>query len=245
MQNRRNYYRVLHVQPDAPVEIIRSSYRALMLQLEMHPDRGGDHWNAALINEAWSVLSDADRRREYDRGRADRTSQTGFEARASSKEDPDGTSVEQSPSRDRAASSVDTCVFCQTPCSLEATEDPRGRCAVCGSPLFLAGRLDLATSGQRAASRIAQNREVRFSTDWPQDVPFVGLVRDISPRGMRLETEVGLQSYQIVRIDGGPLQATGRVTHCTSPDGAVARQTFGIEFFTLLIESGLFVSRRL
>ena len=30
MQNRRNYYRILHVQQDAPVEIIKTSYRTLM-----------------------------------------------------------------------------------------------------------------------------------------------------------------------------------------------------------------------
>lgn len=39
--NRRNYYRILHVQPDAPLEIIRASYRAMMGPLKMHPDMGG------------------------------------------------------------------------------------------------------------------------------------------------------------------------------------------------------------
>ena len=42
MENRRNYYRILHVQPDAPTEIIKSSYRTLMQKLRMHPDLGGD-----------------------------------------------------------------------------------------------------------------------------------------------------------------------------------------------------------
>jgi DnaJ-class molecular chaperone len=50
--NRRNYYRILHVQPDAPTEVIKSSYRTLMQRLKMHPDLGGDHSEAALINEA-------------------------------------------------------------------------------------------------------------------------------------------------------------------------------------------------
>ena len=53
MKNKRNYYRVLHVQPDAPKEIIRSSYRTMMQKLRMHPDLGGDDWNASLINEAY------------------------------------------------------------------------------------------------------------------------------------------------------------------------------------------------
>lgn len=42
MPRRKNYYRVLHVDPDAPVEIIRSSYRTLMRRMKKHPDLGGD-----------------------------------------------------------------------------------------------------------------------------------------------------------------------------------------------------------
>ena len=40
MENRRNYYRILQVQPDAPVEVIKASYRALMRELRLHPDLG-------------------------------------------------------------------------------------------------------------------------------------------------------------------------------------------------------------
>ena len=36
-KNRRNYYRLLHVQPDAPTEVIKSSYRTLMRTLKRHP----------------------------------------------------------------------------------------------------------------------------------------------------------------------------------------------------------------
>ena len=66
MENRRNLYRILHVQPDAPDEIIQSSYRTLMMKLRMHPDLGGDHYTATLINEAYAVLSDPARRAAYD-----------------------------------------------------------------------------------------------------------------------------------------------------------------------------------
>lgn len=65
-ENRRNYYRILHVQRDAPPAIIKNSYRTLMQRLKMHPDLGGDHWNAAVINEAYAVLSDPKKRAEYD-----------------------------------------------------------------------------------------------------------------------------------------------------------------------------------
>jgi curved DNA-binding protein CbpA len=66
--NRRNFYRLLHVQPDAPFEVIKASYRALMTL--HHPDVGGDHDAAVLLNEAYAVLSDTSRRAEYDRRRA-------------------------------------------------------------------------------------------------------------------------------------------------------------------------------
>ncbi len=67
MKNKRNYYRILYVQPDAPSELIRASYRTLMQKLRKHPDLGGEHWNASIINEAHAVLTDESRRRAYDR----------------------------------------------------------------------------------------------------------------------------------------------------------------------------------
>jgi curved DNA-binding protein CbpA len=67
MNNRRNYYRILQVQPDAPHEIIRASYRTLMKELKAHPDFGGEHSSAYLINEAYETLSDRGKRAEYDK----------------------------------------------------------------------------------------------------------------------------------------------------------------------------------
>ena len=64
--NQRNYYRILYVQPDAPIEIIQAAYRTLMQKLKAHPDLGGDEWNAAVINKAFGVLSDPRKRRAYD-----------------------------------------------------------------------------------------------------------------------------------------------------------------------------------
>ena len=67
MENRRNYYRILQVQCDAPLEIIRASYHTIMRELKQHPDFGGDQWNACVINEAYEMLSDSVKRAEYDR----------------------------------------------------------------------------------------------------------------------------------------------------------------------------------
>ncbi|MEO0424071.1 MAG: J domain-containing protein [Pseudomonadota bacterium] len=67
MQERRNYYRILQVQPDAPVDVIRSNYRTLQQKLRMHPDLGGDERDAATLNLAYQTLRDPKRRAEYDR----------------------------------------------------------------------------------------------------------------------------------------------------------------------------------
>ncbi|MFM1991563.1 MAG: hypothetical protein RJA99_4520, partial [Pseudomonadota bacterium] len=67
---RRNHYRILHVQPEAPAEVIKASWRALMQRGRAHPDLGGDPQRAALINEAYAVLSDPARRLDYDRALA-------------------------------------------------------------------------------------------------------------------------------------------------------------------------------
>ena len=37
-EERRNLYRILHVQPEAPPEVIKAAYRALMITLRGHPD---------------------------------------------------------------------------------------------------------------------------------------------------------------------------------------------------------------
>jgi hypothetical protein len=66
-KNQRNYYRVLFVPPDAPMEIVQSSYRTIMQKLRAHPDLGGDTWNASVINEAYETLIHPDRRAAYDK----------------------------------------------------------------------------------------------------------------------------------------------------------------------------------
>jgi curved DNA-binding protein CbpA len=66
LNNRRNHYRMLYVQPDAPFEVIRANYRTLMQKLKLHPDLGGEHWNAVFVNDAYATLEDPVRRASYD-----------------------------------------------------------------------------------------------------------------------------------------------------------------------------------
>jgi curved DNA-binding protein CbpA len=67
MQDRRNFYRVLHLQPDAPFEMVRANFQTLMTKLAAHPDLGGEHWSAAHLNAAYATLRDPEKRAAYDR----------------------------------------------------------------------------------------------------------------------------------------------------------------------------------
>ncbi|GEM_PF-757540 len=62
-----NYYDVLGAAPDADREAIRKQYLQQMQAARAHPDLGGDHAHAALLNEAYLVLRDPQRRAAYDR----------------------------------------------------------------------------------------------------------------------------------------------------------------------------------
>ena len=66
MIERRNFYRILHVQPDASMAVIKENYRVLMQKLKLHPDLGGPEWSASLLNIAYSTLKDPIKRAAYD-----------------------------------------------------------------------------------------------------------------------------------------------------------------------------------
>jgi hypothetical protein len=63
---RRDYYRVLQVDPSAHPEIVRAAYRTLLRVLGKHPDLGGRDGEAQTIIEAYETLSKPERRRAYD-----------------------------------------------------------------------------------------------------------------------------------------------------------------------------------
>ena len=64
MAGKRNYYDVLGVQRDATQDDIKKAFRRLAAKY--HPDAGGDEKKFAEVSEAYTVLSDEQKRREYD-----------------------------------------------------------------------------------------------------------------------------------------------------------------------------------
>ena len=66
MIERRNFYRILHVQPDASMAVIEENYRILSEKLKKHPEMNGPNWNARLLDVAYSTLQDPSKRAAYD-----------------------------------------------------------------------------------------------------------------------------------------------------------------------------------
>ena len=171
MASKRTYYQILYVHEDAPTKIITSSYRTLMQQLNAHPDRGGDETEAALINRAYAVLSNSDKRTQYDRD---------LEAMRQSVDNP-GT-----PLYETVRLSVGpVCPFCSSKHIHKKNIPADAVCAKCNSPLKLAKEEILDTDGHRKIRRFDLRGSLHFYTEWPQSNPHRGVMMDFSPRGRK------------------------------------------------------------
>jgi hypothetical protein len=225
-QDDRDYYRILHVQPDAPLEVIRSSYRTLMQRMRAHPDLGGDNRQAALLNEAWSVLRHPARRASYD---AARTAEPGG----------------RRPGRRREARPAAACLFCGAEHGRPHSPEPGERCGECASPLAPADRSRLETRGQRAIARIRRSHAVSILTTWPQRLPVTGRMQDVSLHGLKFLTGKALTAGQIVRLDSDICRAVARVVAAQpSAESNEGGWLVRAEFLTLDFERtvGTFVS---
>jgi hypothetical protein len=238
MSSDRDYYRILHVSPDAPAAIIQTSYRTLLQRLQTRSEPGADTAElAALLTEAYEVLSNPERRVAYDAARD----------AAASPDDYSATAV-LDPDAERYA--AHRCLFCGIPHGIDRALDRDDDCGTCASPLFPAERHRLEYSGQRMLKRIPKRREIDLYVSWPQSAPFAAEMRDLSLNGMQIAAGAPLQLNQIVKIDCETCAAVARVAHCkrerTSLTGAGERWLVGVEFLTLRFRKprGSFVSAR-
>jgi curved DNA-binding protein CbpA len=239
MSSRRDYYSILHVQPDAPVEIISASYRTLMQRLRRHPDLGGDHDEAALINEAYAVLGEPRRRAAYDAARS-------AERAAHAEVPQDGVAVAAAADDTAQLFAAMRCIFCAAPHGLQRAVEVDDECRSCASPLFPSERQRLDYSGQRMLARVAKTLAVNWYSTWPQAAAHVGELRDISLNGALLQAAVRVKADQIVKIDAEICHALARVAHCRRDPQDAASWLIGLEFLTLRFSStrGVFVSAR-
>ncbi len=246
-EERRNLYRILHVQPEAPLEVIRASYRTLMSTLRAHPDLGGDPEVAARINAAYAVLTDPDRRRHYDQ------SLDGPGAKpppVAGLANPRSASRRLTPAvRDLSADGGDpaawladrSCPFCRRP--LPASLHMDTRCDGCDSPLFRRPSIDRGELfGRRRSPR--NSRPMPATLRLPgRSVDQTARLRDLSLSGLCLLSALAAPERSAIRVMTSGFDAVAVVVSCRrSADGWLLHG----ELLTLqlLRSQGVFVSAK-
>jgi len=246
MDKRRNYYQILHVHPNAPVEIIKSSYRTLMQRLKQHPDLGGDHGNAALINEAYRVLTNAASREQYDREWQPDQSESSPESPAdTSSEMSSNTSPNFKAYGTATPETTTTCAFCHRIYDHNVVSDSDATCSRCASPLNPARQWRLEDSGKRAINRIPAKLDITFFTTWPQPVASVGQTLDVSPNGMRFLSQRRVDKGRNIKITSSRIEAVAHVMYCER-DSSENVWIIGVAFKTLRLtrSQGTFFSAK-
>lgn len=236
--NRRNYYRILHVQDDAPAAVIKASYRAMMLKLRLHPDLGGDEWNARVLNEAYSVLSNKAKRLEYDKT---------FLRKAIrfKKHPPTFPASKVKGSVVGKRTTLSRCHFCGAVKSIVNDYGHIADCSSCSSPLQPVCKPDKAVLSDRVYQRMSHQAPMMYYTNHKNHQARPGIINDLSPLGMQLLVPSKLKSKQVIKICSDVLAATARVSHCRQA-GSSDHFRVGVEFITLRFHdnTGTFLSAR-
>jgi curved DNA-binding protein CbpA len=229
---RRNFYRLLYVQPEAPPEVIKASFRALMTTLRAHPDLGGDHERAAQLNAAYAVLSNPQQRLAYDRrlrrpprpggapGGGGSPHGAGTGADMADPAGPAGAVAATSPDatpRDPAAWLADRrCPFCGE--RFLAAPKPGLRCLHCDSPLTPAPAADARHApgellGRRHAERHARDMAARLRLPGrPGDL--AARLRDLSFSGLAMAADLAVPKGQALRLSTPLFDTVAQVMGC-------------------------------
>lgn len=239
--NRRNYYRILQVQPDAHEAVIRTAYRTLMQKLRLHPDLGGDGATAALINEAYAVLSDPARRAEYD---AHLGRDHGRGTRPKSSEPAPAVRPGRPAAQDRRPQDAGICPFCAARIPPTAANSPAPRCGACASPLSAPPTARRLSATRRAFERQPVAASVEYFLHGAT-TPRPAQLRDFSPAGARLTTGETLPSDTVLALKTPLFDALARVVG-SEPAATRGQWLLRLEFLTLALTApiGSLVSTR-
>lgn len=245
--NQRNFYRMFNIQPDSPEHIIKTSY----LTLSKDPFTPKD-----LLNEAYSILSNPEKRALYDKLISQRShtyavsklihNHAATEPRIKSKT----TAFVNNRTNNGINNTLNStygvqnknyyspvitqyCAFCKTPHNQSPCRDTAPLCHDCKSPLFPPPN-ELLEQTRRNIVRMNKDSEIHYYTHWPQKKQ-TGLITDISPTGIQLNTFVELGEDQIIKLDGHDFKAVGIVSYQKKnkiSDGEYF-YTNGIKFLTV------------
>ncbi|MFK7794892.1 MAG: DnaJ domain-containing protein [Gammaproteobacteria bacterium] len=236
MSKQKNFYQILHVQQDAPSEVIRSTYRTMMQKLKMHPDLGGNQENAALINEAYSVLMDPNARADYDASLNEVNHSTGKVVKEKARQNyyQKTTSVIKD----------DQCAFCQLPHSHGLHVKSDSQCSRCGSALFPATKQNFELNGNRLINRIEKQWPVSFYMGWQDARSYIAKTQDVSLNGLQVLSNTYVENGQVLKLSSHMLDAVAIVVNSRS-DHTMLRKRWrlGLEFLTLRFHQaqGIFV----
>ncbi len=230
--NRRNYYRVLQVQPNAPVEIIIGSYRVLL----NYP-----YQNIAILDEAYKVLANPATRVRYDAFLAGNLKILLDKSIAANAEIT-GVIRNTAPAAETyGGTNISYCIFCHTAYTKQPSPYQHIECIECGSPLPVTFDEQYKQSS-RVNIRIYAQGAFEFYLFWP-DLPYEGILQDLSPRGVRFQTDASLDIYDIVKMDAPNFKAVAEVVHKQFVEN---HTTLGVRFLTIkfLQERGNFLAIR-
>jgi hypothetical protein len=219
-EERRNLYRILHVQPEAPLEVIRASYRTLMSTLRAHPDLGGDPEAAARINAAYAILTDPQRRRAYDLTlKAGGARPAAAPAVATRQAAAETVAAAAGPLavHDPATWLADrACPYCRRP--LPAAVHMDTRCAGCDSPLFRRPAFDRGELfGRRRSPRNARPMGATLRLPaMPGD--HAARLRDLSLGGLSLWSPVPAPARSAMRVMTAGFDGVAVVVSCQRQD---------------------------
>ncbi len=192
MDNRRNYYRMLQVQPDAHFEIIHTSYLTLLQKLKQHPDLGGDHWNATVLNEAYQTLKDEEKRAEYDKELFEHYTKS-FYSKEKGKKQPVTTVF---------------CPFCKR--SLARTAHSAKNCVCHQVPIKTENQDGKRECYERSLNRTKKPGKLHFITTTSK-VIYEGQMVDLSPKGIRFDCKNALNQNEIIKINSSLFRAVAEI----------------------------------
>lgn len=242
--NKRNFYRLLHVQPDAPAAIIFSSYQMLLKKNDMPVD---------LIYEAYSILSNTQKRKQYDQllKEGKHIDAAALKTFCFEKKNKNNQSKKQNIkmkvnyAKHNAYKSspyhpliTHYCKFCKTPQNLNAIEYVDALCTECSSPLY--SPRSIFSRSKRFFSRIELSSTISFYTSWPSH-QSVAKLTDLSPKGLCFMTNKTFNKGQIIKIDTDQFHTIGQVKYQNHKNSS---NIVGIEFITIQFHTslGTFVS---